>query len=122
MIVGVGIDVVEIDRFAETLESSPGMRERLFTPLERDLHVRSLAARFARSLAADPAYEVIGVDLTPPRHDLGRARAVGNLQGRDPAQERRRLGRVVRGEGPGAEIGVAQGDPTRGFVQSGGHC
>ena len=34
---------------------------------------RALAARFARSLAADPEVEVIGVDLTPPRHDLGRA-------------------------------------------------
>ena len=55
MIVGVGIDVVEIDRFAETLESSPGMRERLFTPLERDLHVRSLAARFAAKEALSKA-------------------------------------------------------------------
>ena len=34
---------------------------------------RDLAARFARSLAVDPGYEVIGVDMTPPRHDLGRA-------------------------------------------------
>ena len=55
MIVGVGIDVVEIDRFAETLKSSPGMRERLFTPLERDLHVRSLAARFAAKEALSKA-------------------------------------------------------------------
>ena len=55
MIVGVGIDVVEIDRFAETLEGSPGMRERLFTPLERDLHVRSLAARFAAKEALSKA-------------------------------------------------------------------
>lgn len=55
MIVGVGIDVVEIDRFAETLESSPGMRERLFTPAERELHVRSLAARFAAKEALSKA-------------------------------------------------------------------
>src|SRR5690606_19515776 len=33
---------------------------------------RDLAARFARSLAADPAHTVIGVDVVPPRHDLGR--------------------------------------------------
>ena len=34
---------------------------------------RALAAHFARSLAADPEVVVVGVDKTPPRHDLGRA-------------------------------------------------
>ncbi|HEY5822481.1 MAG TPA: NAD-dependent epimerase/dehydratase family protein [Propionibacteriaceae bacterium] len=34
---------------------------------------RDLGARFARTLAADDDYEVIGVDVTPPRHDLGKA-------------------------------------------------
>ena len=34
---------------------------------------RALAAHFARSLAADPEVVVVGVDMTPPRHDLGRA-------------------------------------------------
>jgi UDP-glucose 4-epimerase len=34
---------------------------------------RDLGAKFARTLAADPSYEVIGVDVTPPRHELGRA-------------------------------------------------
>ncbi len=33
---------------------------------------RDLGARFARSLAATDDLTVIGVDLTPPRHDLGR--------------------------------------------------
>jgi holo-[acyl-carrier protein] synthase len=47
MIVGVGIDVVEISRFEAALERTPRMRERLFTEAERDLPVRSLAARFA---------------------------------------------------------------------------
>ncbi len=37
---------------------------------------RDLGARFARSLAADPAVAVVGVDVTPPRHDLGQARFV----------------------------------------------
>jgi UDP-glucose 4-epimerase len=32
---------------------------------------RDLGARFARSLAAEGSYEVIGVDVLPPRHDLG---------------------------------------------------
>ena len=53
MIIGVGIDVCEIDRFATTLERSPGLVERLFTPDERvtasgsPRSVQSLAARFA---------------------------------------------------------------------------
>lgn len=47
MIIGVGIDVVDIGRFAETLERTPGMRTRLFTELERERPMASLAARFA---------------------------------------------------------------------------
>ncbi|MEU5049661.1 holo-ACP synthase [Streptomyces sp. NPDC021096] len=53
MIVGVGIDVAEIDRFDAALRRTPGMAERLF--VERELHlpsgerrgIASLAARFA---------------------------------------------------------------------------
>ena len=47
MIVGVGIDVCDIERFAASLERTPGMRERLFTPSEATRPVASLAARFA---------------------------------------------------------------------------
>lgn len=47
MIVGVGIDVVEVERFLATLERAPGLRTRLFTAPERDLPPASLAARFA---------------------------------------------------------------------------
>ena len=47
MIVGVGIDVVGVERFAATLERTPALRERLFTPAERERGVQSLAARFA---------------------------------------------------------------------------
>ncbi len=47
MIIGIGIDVVDIARFAETLERTPAMRERLFTEQERDRPMASLAARFA---------------------------------------------------------------------------
>ena len=36
VIVGVGIDVCDIDRFAASLERTPGLAERLFTPAERD--------------------------------------------------------------------------------------
>ncbi|HEX5018384.1 MAG TPA: holo-ACP synthase [Actinomycetes bacterium] len=47
MIVGIGIDVVDVARFAETLERTPALRERVFTPAERALPMASLAARFA---------------------------------------------------------------------------
>ncbi len=47
MIVGIGVDVVQVSRFKEQLERTPALLERLFVPAERKLHVRSLAARFA---------------------------------------------------------------------------
>ncbi|MDX6307787.1 MAG: holo-[acyl-carrier protein] synthase [Nocardioidaceae bacterium] len=47
MIVGLGIDVVDVERFATTLERRPALRERLFTATERERPLASLAARFA---------------------------------------------------------------------------
>lgn len=47
MIVGVGIDVVEIDRFVASIERTPALRVKLFTPAEAGLSPQSLAARFA---------------------------------------------------------------------------
>ena len=47
MILGVGIDVVDVARFTSTLERSPGLRVRLFTDAEQQLPPASLAARFA---------------------------------------------------------------------------
>ena len=46
-IVGVGIDVVDIQRFERTLDRTPGLRGRLFTPAEQQRPIASLAARFA---------------------------------------------------------------------------
>jgi holo-[acyl-carrier protein] synthase len=46
MIVGVGIDVVEIARLASGLARTQRLAIRLFTERERDLPLRSLAARF----------------------------------------------------------------------------
>ena len=47
MIVGLGLDVCDVARFGRILERTPALRERLFTPAERDLPLQSLAARFA---------------------------------------------------------------------------
>ncbi|GAB3499214.1 holo-ACP synthase [Flexivirga lutea] len=47
MIVGVGIDVVDVARFSAKLEATPRLAERLFAESERDLPPHSLAGRFA---------------------------------------------------------------------------
>lgn len=47
MIVGVGIDVVDVARFEQTLLRTPGLRVRLFTDAEAGLPLGSLAGRFA---------------------------------------------------------------------------
>jgi holo-[acyl-carrier protein] synthase len=46
-ILGLGIDVVALDRFDQTLDRTPGFLEKVFTPAERELGRRSLAARWA---------------------------------------------------------------------------
>jgi holo-[acyl-carrier protein] synthase len=46
-VIGVGIDVVDIDRFVASLERTPGLRVKLFTPAEAARPPASLAARFA---------------------------------------------------------------------------
>lgn len=46
-VLGVGIDVVDVDRFAASLTRTPALRERLFTPAESTRPINSLAARFA---------------------------------------------------------------------------
>jgi len=46
-VIGVGIDVVDIDRFEVSLERTPSLRERLFTAAEAGRPISSLAARFA---------------------------------------------------------------------------
>ncbi|MGJ0390740.1 holo-ACP synthase [Microbacterium sp. CGR1] len=47
MIIGTGIDLVDIPRFERTLERTPRLLERLFAPGERALRLPSLAARYA---------------------------------------------------------------------------
>ena len=81
MILGVGIDVVDIVRFGETLERTPAMRDRLFTPAERERPLASLAARFAAKEALAKALgaptgmhwldaEVVNAPSGDPRLDM----------------------------------------------------
>ena len=82
MIVGIGIDVVNVPRFSATLRRTPGLRDRLFTVVERSTdegHARtdtSLAARFA-------AKEAVAKALGAPRgltwHDC---EVIGDSDGR----------------------------------------
>ncbi len=55
MIVGIGIDVCDVKRFAAALARRPALAERLFTPAERQLRTASLAARFAAKEAVAKA-------------------------------------------------------------------
>ena len=80
MIVGVGIDVVDIDRFEETLRRTPALRDRLFTADERDLPPGSLAARFAAKEALAKALgaprELQWHDAEVVKEDSGRPQLV----------------------------------------------
>jgi len=61
MIVGVGVDVMEIDRFAESLARRPRLAERCFTPAEaaycagKPFPPQHFAARFAAKEAVGKA-------------------------------------------------------------------
>lgn len=64
--IGIGVDVVDIERFRRSLARTPSMRERLFTPLELEYvapqadPVPSLAARFA---AREAVMKSLGLGL-----------------------------------------------------------
>jgi holo-[acyl-carrier protein] synthase len=47
VIIGLGIDVVDVERFGQTLKRTPSLVDRLFAEHERTLPLNSLAARFA---------------------------------------------------------------------------
>jgi len=47
-VIGVGLDLVDVNRFARTLERRPSLTQRLFTEREQSAkHPERLAARFA---------------------------------------------------------------------------
>ena len=63
MIVGVGVDVVEVARLARALERTPALMDRLFTPAEQQVQkLESLAARFA---AKEAVAKVLGAPGLP---------------------------------------------------------
>ena len=71
MIVGIGVDIVDIPRFERTLERTPRLLERLFSPAERMLRPRSLAARYAakealiKALGSSDGVHWTEIEITP---------------------------------------------------------
>ena len=47
MVVGVGVDLVNITRFEEHVAKQPKLLDRLFLPSELDAPIRTIAGRFA---------------------------------------------------------------------------
>jgi holo-[acyl-carrier protein] synthase len=66
MIVGVGVDVVDVARFEKSMARTPGLRDRLFTDAERPMPLPSLAARFA---AKEALAKALGAPKTLQWHD-----------------------------------------------------
>jgi holo-[acyl-carrier protein] synthase len=97
MIVGVGIDVAEINRFAEALARTPGMAERLFTQGELTLEngtprpLSSLAARFAakealaKSLGAPPGLSWLDAEISTEPSGRPRLTVKGTVAARAAA-------------------------------------
>lgn len=71
MIVGIGVDTVDIARFERQLARTPALRPRLFTEAEASLPVASLAARFA---AKEALIKALGDSGRLGWHDMEVAR------------------------------------------------
>ena len=70
---------------------------------------RDLGARFARALATDETLDVIGVDVSPPRHDLGKVSFV-RADIRNPV-----IGKVIKTRGVETVVHMAiVANPGRG--------
>lgn len=75
VIVGVGIDVVQVERFARALGRTPRLRDRLFTAEEqKGARVESLAARFA---AKEAVAKALGAPGGMRWHDAEVVRGIG---------------------------------------------
>lgn len=57
MLIGIGIDIVDLDRFEE-ISSNPLFREKYFQPHEQNLKVESLAGRLAAKEAFFKALDI----------------------------------------------------------------
>jgi len=68
LIVGIGVDVVDLARFERALDRTPALKPRLFTPAEYEGRpLRSLAGRFA---AKEALIKAIGESTGVQWHDM----------------------------------------------------
>jgi holo-[acyl-carrier protein] synthase len=67
VIVGIGVDIVDLARFASVLDRTPHLGDRLFTDVERDNAADSLAATFA---AKEAVAKVLGAPGGLGWHDV----------------------------------------------------
>jgi len=71
MIVGIGVDLVDVPRFERQLARTPRLLPRLFAPAERVLKPRSLAARYAakealiKALGGSDGVHWTDIEVTP---------------------------------------------------------
>ena len=94
MIIGIGIDVVPVERFAASLTRTPGLRDRLFTDAEQRTPSgnsrtgESLAARFAAKEALAKALGAPGdlhwhdAEITVGDHGRPHVEVRGTVAGR----------------------------------------
>lgn len=81
MIVGVGVDVVDVARFARVLERTPSVAGRLLTPAELAVaRPERLAARFA---AKEAVAKALGAPAGLEWHDVEVVRAPDGRPGLD---------------------------------------
>ena len=64
--IGIGVDLVDIDRFRRSLERTPLLRDRLFRPAERayaDAHADPAGRYAVRFAAKEAALKALGLGL-----------------------------------------------------------
>ena len=111
MIIGIGVDMVDIGRFEASLRRTPALAARLFAESERRGRPESLAASFAAKEAVAKALgaptgrawtglEVVRAGSGGPRPGIRRGRGiVACIQCYRVARRHQRAGREIHGRG-----------------------
>jgi holo-[acyl-carrier protein] synthase len=93
VIVGIGVDLVDVARFERSLQRTPGLLARLFTARERDRPPPRLAARFA---AKEAVAKALGAPGGLAWHDV---EIVSGADGRPSIRVAGTVAEAARGAG-----------------------
>jgi holo-[acyl-carrier protein] synthase len=91
VIIGVGIDVCDVDRFAEAVQRTPALVRRLFTPAEAERPIASQAARFAakealaKALGAPSGMSWLDAEVITDDHGRPAFKIIGTVADRAAA-------------------------------------